>query len=100
MRIRTTALIVPFAAISCGGAVAQYDGIGDCERFATTFYKTNNADFKNFVIDRNTVNEIGFDANVGLFIAALRPTRTPAERSSEHLSASMLDLARVRCLFI
>jgi len=65
VRIRTTALIVPFAAISCGGAVAQYDGIGDCERFATTFYKTNNADFKNFVIDRNTVNEIGFDANVG-----------------------------------
>jgi len=65
VRIRMTALILAFAAMCCGGAVAQYNGIGDCEHFATTLYKAKNADFKSFVIDRNTVNEIGFDDNVG-----------------------------------
>ena len=49
-----------------GGAVAQpYNGIADCERHATAYYKARDTEFRSFVIDPKTVNEIRFDDKVG-----------------------------------
>jgi hypothetical protein len=47
-------------------ALAQpYDGVGDCERYATGYYKSHDSAFRSFVIDRKTVEEVAYDDSVG-----------------------------------
>ena len=72
MRTKMTVLAAGMAAMLGGGVAAQpYDGIADCERHARAYYGRD-ADFRNFVIDRKTVNEITYDDKVGVqYIAAI-----------------------------
>ncbi len=65
MRMKAVVLSAVALGAASGGAVAQYDGARDCESFANAFYKKHDSSFKRFIIDRNTVEEIAFDDNVG-----------------------------------
>ena len=66
MRASIAVLQAAVAAMLAGVAVAQpYDGIGDCERHASEFYKARDAEFKSFVINRGSVEESAFEAKVG-----------------------------------
>ena len=66
MRKRRLAWTAALAALLSSAALAQpYDGVGDCERYATAYYKAHDDAFRSFVIDRNTVEEVAYDDNVG-----------------------------------
>jgi hypothetical protein len=87
MDVRTKALAAGLAVMLAGGAVAQpYDGTGDCERHANAFYKARDSDFRSFVIDRNTVEESGFENNVGSqhVTAIFRGRATYIDRRRKH----------------
>jgi hypothetical protein len=66
MSVRTISLAAGAAATLASSVVAQpYNGIADCERYATSYYKAGDPDFMSFVINPNTVEEITFDNMVG-----------------------------------
>jgi hypothetical protein len=52
-------------ALSNPSFAQPYDGTGDCQTYATAFYKARDPDFRSFVIDRNTVEESAYEENVG-----------------------------------
>jgi hypothetical protein len=72
MRARSIALAVGVTVAFSGATLAQpYNGIADCEKHAKAFFGRD-ADFKSFIIDPKTVNEIAFDDKVGSqYVAAI-----------------------------
>src|SRR5262245_53059222 len=82
--MKTLTLAVGLLALFTGNSVAQYDGTGDCEQFANAFYKTRDADFRGFVIDRKTVEESAFEEDVGFqhVTAIFRGRATYVDRRS------------------
>src|SRR5260221_9439742 len=68
---RFTVAVASIALLATVAIAQPYDGVGDCERFATAYYKRG-SDFRSFVIDRNNVEEVGFDDKVGArYVAAI-----------------------------
>jgi hypothetical protein len=65
MSIQTMTSIAMLGAALSVAAAQPYDGVRDCEAHATTFYKARDAEFRSFAIDRNTVEESQYEANVG-----------------------------------
>lgn len=93
MGVRTVALAAMCSAMCWSGAGAQYDGTSDCEHFATAFYKAHDSTFKSFVIDRKTVNEIGFDDNVGTqHVTAIFRGRATYADSNRRVTGTFLCL--------
>jgi hypothetical protein len=61
--------------------------------FATILYKTRDTAFKNFAIDRNTVNEIEFDDNVGTqHVTAIFRGRATYSDSNRRVAGTFLCL--------
>ena len=86
MVARMTALVAGSVMLAGTVAAQPYDGTGDCERHAATFYKARDADFRSFVINRNTVEESAFEDNVGTqhVTAIFRGRATYTDRRGKH----------------
>ena len=75
-------------------AMAQpYNGIADCERYATEYFKGGDPDFLSFVIDSNTVEEVSFDNKIGSqYIAAIWRGRGTYRSRSKKFTATFVCL--------